>query len=65
MQMTAHLRHIAAVYRAEAARRPHQPDFAALLRQWADKAEADAIPAQGDLFATAQWGAAQQQEQHA
>lgn len=40
----------AAVLEAEAARRPHQPAFAALLREWAAKARKER-PVQGDLFA--------------
>ena len=49
-------RHTASVYRSEAeARRPHQPDFAMTLDQWARNADARAEAAdldeQPDLFA--------------
>lgn len=44
------LAHYSAVLEAEAARRPHQPEFAATLREWAAKAKKEQ-PVQGDLFA--------------
>lgn len=45
------LAHYSAVLEAEAARRAHQPEFAATLREWAQKARDKSAPAQGDLFA--------------
>ena len=62
MGQTALLHHYAAVCETEAARRQHQPEFAAWLMECAAKARAEAIPAQVDLFG---WAAAPEKQEQA